>query len=108
MSVEDQKKKPRKAPAKKAVSAPSTDVTAAKKVRAAAPKPSAPKKKPAATIVAKAATTQPPVDATRRDVPPTQMQIAERAHHYFVERGRQHGFHEQDWLRAERELRSGS
>ncbi|RZU42342.1 DUF2934 domain-containing protein [Edaphobacter modestus] len=108
MSVEDEKKKPRKAAVKKAVPAPSADVTAAKKVKAAAPKPAAPKKKPAARIVAEAPTVQPPVDATRRDVQPTQMQIAERAHHYFVERGRQHGFHEQDWLRAERELRSGS
>jgi hypothetical protein len=35
---------------------------------------------------------------------PTHAQIAERAHHYFVERGHRHGSHEEDWLRAEREL----
>ena len=32
--------------------------------------------------------------------------IARRAHELFVERGGEHGHHEEDWLRAEEELRS--
>jgi ABC-type uncharacterized transport system auxiliary subunit len=31
-------------------------------------------------------------------------EIARLAHRYWAERGRQHGHHEEDWLRAEREL----
>jgi len=31
--------------------------------------------------------------------------VAELAHQFWIERGHQHGFHEEDWLRAERELR---
>jgi len=31
-------------------------------------------------------------------------QIAELAHRYWAERGRQHGHDAEDWLRAEREL----
>ena len=32
-------------------------------------------------------------------------QIAMLAHKYWAERGRQHGHHEEDWYRAEQELR---
>ena len=32
--------------------------------------------------------------------------IARRAHELFVERGGKHGYHEDDWLRAEAELRT--
>lgn len=32
-------------------------------------------------------------------------QVAELAHRYWSERGQSHGQHEQDWLRAEQELR---
>ena len=35
---------------------------------------------------------------------PTHAEIALLALQYWAERGRQHGHHEQDWLRAEREL----
>ena len=31
-------------------------------------------------------------------------EIARLAHRYWAERGHQHGHHEEDWLRAEREL----
>jgi hypothetical protein len=34
--------------------------------------------------------------------------IARRAHELFVERGGEHGFHDDDWLRAEAELRTQS
>lgn len=32
-------------------------------------------------------------------------EIARLAHHYWTERGHQHGNHEEDWYRAEQELR---
>ena len=35
----------------------------------------------------------------------TEEQIRERAYHLYLERGRQHGRHEDDWYRAESELR---
>jgi hypothetical protein len=35
---------------------------------------------------------------------PTHEEIASLAHRYYEERGWKHGFHEQDWYRAEREL----
>lgn len=34
-------------------------------------------------------------------------EIARLAHRYWAERGRQHGHHEEDWFRAERELLVG-
>ena len=36
---------------------------------------------------------------------PSPEEIARLAHKYWAERGFQHGQHDQDWLRAERELR---
>ncbi len=36
---------------------------------------------------------------------PTNEQIAQRAFELFLARGGEHGHHEEDWLRAERELR---
>jgi len=38
----------------------------------------------------------------------TQQQVAELAHRFWNERGRQHGYHEQDWYRAEQELYAAS
>lgn len=35
-------------------------------------------------------------------------EVRRRAYELYEERGRQHGFHEQDWHRAEREIRSRS
>jgi len=35
---------------------------------------------------------------------PTYEQIAQRAHQLWIERGRTHGRHEEDWFRAEQEL----
>jgi len=35
---------------------------------------------------------------------PTHEEIASLAHRYYEERGWRHGFHEQDWYRAEQEL----
>jgi hypothetical protein len=33
-------------------------------------------------------------------------QVAQLAHKYWAERGRQHGHHLEDWFRAEQELRA--
>jgi|SRR5215469_5514383 len=38
----------------------------------------------------------------------TEEQIRERAYQLYLERGRQHGSHEDDWYRAESELRGHS
>jgi len=109
MSVEDEKKPRKPAAKKKAAVAPSTDAAVSKKVKAAAPKPAAaPKKKvaansinetPAAGLIVETETSKAPL--------PTHAQIAERAHYYFIARGRLHGFHVEDWLRAEHELLAG-
>jgi hypothetical protein len=105
MSVEDEKK-PRKAPAKKKTSAASTaDASATAKVKAAAaPKSAAPKKKAPAKKVSEVSASAPDGKAAASKPRPTNAEIAERAHGYFVARGRRHGSHEEDWLRAEREL----
>ncbi|HTH53745.1 MAG TPA: DUF2934 domain-containing protein [Edaphobacter sp.] len=110
MSVEDEKG-PRKAPAKKKAVAPAKEGAADKKVKAAAaPKAvAAPKKKTAAKSVNGTVTAVP---AHAPDIPqlrtaPTYEQIAERAHAYFVNRGCLHGFHEEDWFQAERDLWAG-
>jgi hypothetical protein len=44
--------------------------------------------------------------ATKRRGPPTPEQIAARAYEIFLERGGEHGRHDEDWLRAEQELRT--
>ena len=38
--------------------------------------------------------------------PPSHQDISRLAYSYWEARGRVHGFHEQDWYQAERELRS--
>ncbi len=45
------------------------------------------------------------ITASRREVTVTRDQIAQLAHQLWLERGRQHGYHEADWLRAEELLR---
>jgi hypothetical protein len=42
--------------------------------------------------------------AAPREISPEE--VAKLAYSYFVERGYQHGYAEEDWLRAERELKS--
>lgn len=73
----------------------------AKPKAAAATAKTAPATSAAATTIAtKKQTVAEKVTATT----PTHQEIAQLALHYWAERGRQHGHHEQDWLRAEREL----
>jgi len=85
MSAES--KKPRKAPVKK-----DPAVTAEKKVKA-------PRSKAAKTTVAEVT-----VVASNVKQWPSHEEIARLAHFYYVERGWQDGFHEQDWFRAEQDL----
>jgi len=39
---------------------------------------------------------------------PSREEIAQLANRYWTERGRQNGQHDQDWLRAERELKKAA
>ena len=75
---------------KKAKTSAKSKATATNKTTAAIPSIAPAKKQTVAEKVT--ATTQ------------THQEIAQLALHYWAERGRQHGQHEQDWLRAEREL----
>jgi len=113
--------KPRKAPAKKAVASGGTKAkvaakpkpaaapkaaavpkAAAPRAQAAAPKAKAAAQSAAAAGVPEVVRTATVVTAAR----PTHHQIAELAYSYYIERGWRHGFHDEDWLRAERILRS--
>lgn len=38
--------------------------------------------------------------------PPTHAEISERAYSYWEQRGKHHGGHHDDWLRAEKDLQS--
>lgn len=46
--------------------------------------------------------------STAGNAEPAQEEIARLAYHYWLDRRGQHGSAEQDWLRAEQELRQGS
>jgi len=107
MSIEKEKK-PRKTPVKKTAEAAEgaekkAKVTAKPKVAAAGTK-AAPKAKAAAKSAEAAGVPEVAVAIVKASVRPTHQQIAELAHRYYVERGWQHGYHEQDWFRAEQVL----
>ena len=68
------------------------------KTAAKAPAKSAASKAPAKTASNKAAGTQ-------QQHAPSHQEIADLAHQYWIERGRAHGGHESDWLRAEATLK---
>jgi hypothetical protein len=76
---------------------------------AAASKAAAPKKETPA--VAKIAVVEAPLPPSPLDLAPssqvTRERVAELAHSYWLARGEEHGSSEEDWLRAERELRLG-
>jgi len=67
------------------------------KKQAAKPKAAAKPRKPA---VKKA------IKAKKTEVAINREQVAELAHRFFTERGHVHGYHEEDWFRAEQELRT--
>jgi hypothetical protein len=83
------------APAAKATGKPATAMKAptAKKAPATG--------KPAATRSKKAASPESKIHL----LPASHEQIAQLAHRFWAERGHKHGHHEDDWLRAEQELR---
>jgi hypothetical protein len=81
-------KKPRASAA--ATTTPNGTKTTTPNGNGAAPKKAAPKKK---TTTAKAT----PISVSREE-------IAMLAHRFWIERGGQHGSHEDDWIRAEQEL----
>jgi hypothetical protein len=66
------------------------------KTPAAAPKAAAKPRKPAAKKTAAAAKVTP--------ISVAHEEVAELAHHFWTERGYAHGYHEEDWFRAEQEL----
>lgn len=63
--------------------------------------PAKPRKAAAKEPAAKKAT----VTAISAAKTPSHAEVAELAHQYWIERGRQDGHHVQDWFRAEAELR---
>ena len=79
--------------------------TKAQAKKAAAPKAAAPKAAAAKAMAPKAAKAK---TAKAKALPalavPTREDIARLAEQYWIERGWQDGYAEQDWLRAEREL----
>jgi len=91
-------KKPRSTKAKTAAEAKSTaklngtEINGAAEPKAAAkPRKTAAKKNNLVVMAAPAAVSQ--------------EQVAQLAHRFWFERGCQHGHHEEDWFRAEQELR---
>jgi len=52
----------------------------------------------------KAATTNKNTNGNVTEIRISHEQVAMLAHKYWIERGYQHGHHEEDWLRAEHEL----
>jgi hypothetical protein len=77
---------------------PKATASKAKKATSATPD-AAPQKLHAVPANSKAAVTG------RSPAEPSPEQIARLAHRFWKERGGHHGAHEQDWFRAERELR---
>jgi Protein of unknown function (DUF2934) len=65
------------------------------------------KKAPAVPKAAKPrkAATKNTTPATVTPISISREQIAQLAHKFWTERGRKHGYHEEDWYRAEQELR---
>jgi hypothetical protein len=87
---------------------------APKKTTKAAAKAPAKARKTAATSTSTAATgtsaaaTGTSAAAGSKASAPTHEQIAQLANRFWVERGRRHGHAEEDWLRAEAELRKAA
>lgn len=105
--------KPRTTRSSKPKSEPG-ETTAAKRHRAVTPA-SSPVTVPAAEVAPKAmaaaaafsaSTTVSPVTDSSDSKGATYEEIANLAHSYWVARGHHHGWAEEDWLRAERELKN--
>jgi hypothetical protein len=75
---------------------------------AAKPRKAAAEKKPASNVTQMTSKEAVPVNgAAKKSVQDhvAHDQVAQLAHKYWAERGHQHGHHEDDWYRAEQELR---
>jgi Protein of unknown function (DUF2934) len=72
---------------------------------AAKPRKTAAKKNNVVEIAAPAATPREPAAASRIPAAISHEQVALLAHRFWYERGCEHGHHEEDWRRAEQELR---
>jgi hypothetical protein len=76
----------------------------AETVKKASSKPKAPAKPRKTAATANGA----PSNVTQMKAPRERVaddQVAQLAHRFWAERGHQHGHHEEDWYRAEQELR---
>ncbi len=93
---------PRKAAAPKA--APEKTAQSKAEPKKAAAKKAEPKAIAAKPAKATKTVKAPKAKATVTPISISHDQIAQLAHRYWAERGRQHGHHEEDWYRAEREL----
>jgi hypothetical protein len=102
MSAEINDKKARKSPAKKKTAA-KLETAAPKAVnepKKTRPKAAAAKTKPVAAFKV--------TESSKVRRWPSHEEVAALAHCYYQERGAEHGFHEQDWYRAEQELSQAS
>jgi hypothetical protein len=99
--MEETTKKTRKAPARPRKTAAKKAAPEAKPVALAAPEPAAHGE--AAEMPAVATNGNASHAAAAKPV--SRDDIAQLAHKYWAERGRQDGHHVEDWLRAERDLR---
>ena len=81
--------------------------TVAEKKSATAKKAPAPKKSIAAKKAPAVSKSKKAANFSKKIhlLPATHEQVALLAHRYWTERGYQHGRHEEDWYRAEQELR---
>ncbi len=84
-------KKPKKAANKKTADVKEKSTSVATRAKSAAPKAAS----------AKSKSSESSAKLSRK---PSHEEISSLAHHFFEQRGRQHGSHEQDWLQAEQAL----
>lgn len=93
-------KKSTATPAKKA-----TKTVTKPEVKAA---PKAEAKAPSKKAVTPASPAKPAASKAAEKRDPTHAEISHLAHQYWKERGHDHGSHDDDWTRAEKELKSRS
>lgn len=75
------------------------------KVKKADSKPKATRKAKAPAKPRKKAVATNGIHANVTEMKIPHEQVAELAHQFWAERGHEHGYHEEDWYRAEQELR---
>ena len=83
----------------------STDIPAKKAVKTVAKAETKPAARAAKTPARKTAPANAATSKSTARPEPTHAEISQLAHQYWKERGHQHGSHEDDWARAEHDLR---